>query len=80
VPNPVPDLHKNTEQSIFGRTRQMMSEFSDLLDAVHESLSDDSSVDNEEADVIRQKWEDLKATAEAFVMACEKGHYTLKGK
>ena len=28
-----------------------------------------------EADEIRQKWEDLKACVERFVIACEKGVY-----
>lgn len=78
VPNPVPELHKSSEQSIFNRTRQMMREFSELLDAVHESLADDNSVDMAEAENIRQRWEDLKAVSEEFVMACEKGHYHLK--
>ncbi len=77
VPNPVADLHKTNEVLIFDRTRRLMREFSDLLDAVHESMADDSAVDPEEADEIRQKWEDLKATAEEFVIACEKGHYHL---
>lgn len=80
VPNPVPEFHKPSEQSIFNRTRQMMKEFSDLLDAVHESMADDASVDPGEADIIRQKWEDLKATAEEFAVACEKGHYHLRRK
>ena len=31
----------------------------------------------EEADLIRQKWEDLKACLERFVISCEKGHYHL---
>ncbi len=78
VPNPVPEFHKPTEQNIFNRTRQMMKEFSDLLDAVHESLADDASVDPGEADDIREKWENLKATAEEFTLACEKGHYRLR--
>jgi hypothetical protein len=29
----------------------------------------------EEADQIRQKWEDLKACVERFVISCERGHY-----
>lgn len=78
VPNPVRELHKSTEQSIFQRTRQMMRDFSELLDAVDESLADDSSVDAGEADHIRQHWEELKAVAEEFVVACERGHYQLK--
>ena len=33
-----------------------------------------------EADVIREKWEDLKACVERFVISCEKGHYRLASK
>ncbi len=80
VPNPVPELHRSVEESIFHRTRHMMGDFSELLDAVNESLADDAQVDPSEADIIRQKWEDLKAAAEEFVLACEQGHYHLKRK
>lgn len=80
VSNPVPDLHQAHEQSIFNHTRQMMREFSEMLDAVHESLTNDNSVDPAEADVIRQRWEDLKAVAEEFVTDCEQGHFAAKPK
>lgn len=80
IPNPVADMRKSNEENIFQQTRQMMRDFSALLDAVHESMADDASVDRAEADKIREKWEDLKAAAEAFAVACEKGHYCLKGK
>lgn len=78
VPDPVLELRRTSEETIFNRTRQMMREFSELLDAIHDSLSDDAAVDCSEADQIRQKWEDLKATAEEFALACEKGHFRLK--
>lgn len=78
VPDPVLELRRTSEETIFNRTRQMMREFSELLDAIHDSLSDDAAVDCSEADQIRQKWEDLKATAEEFALACEKGHFHLK--
>lgn len=78
VPNPVLELHKSSEETIFNRTRQMMREFSEMLDAVHDSLVDDENVDCSEADAIRRKWEDLKATAEEFALSCEKGHFNPK--
>ncbi len=78
VANPVPDLHRTTEQSVFSDTRSMVRDFSELLDAVTESVEDDSLIDPDEADVIRQKWEDLKTCVEKFVLSCEKGHYRLK--
>ena len=43
-------------------------------------VEDDNSIDLQEADEIRQKWEDLKAAVEGFVVACEKGHYHVKRK
>lgn len=80
VSNPVPDSGRPVDQNIFNETRGMVREFSELLDAVTASVEDDSHIDSQEADEIRQKWEDLKACVERFVMACEKGHYRIKKK
>ena len=49
-----------------------------MLKAVTESVEVDTKIDPEEADEIRQRWEDIKACVERFVIACEKGHYRLK--
>jgi hypothetical protein len=76
--NPVPNLRKTTDETIFAETREMVRDFSELLDAVTESLEDDQQIDAEESDEIRQKWEDLKACAERFVLSCEHGHYRKK--
>src|SRR4051812_4043373 len=78
VSNPVPDLRRSLDESIFGETRSMVRDFSELLDAITVSVEDDSHIDPEEADEIRQRWEDLKACVERFVIACEKGHYRVK--
>jgi hypothetical protein len=75
VANPSPDLRKTTDERIFAETRGMVRDFSELLDVVTGSVEHDSHVDAKEADEIRQKWEDLKACAERFVIACEEGHY-----
>ncbi len=80
VSNPVPELRKSLEETIFGETRSMVRDFSELLDAVTESFDDDAAIDTDEADVIRQKWEDLKACVERFVISCERGQYVLKKK
>jgi hypothetical protein len=80
VSNPVPELARTLEANIFMETRGMMREFSELLDAVTESVEDDPGIDADEADVIRQKWEDLKACVEKFVISCEQGHYHLRKK
>ena len=40
-----------------------------------EVLSDDERISPDEADQIRAYWERLKSTAEAFVVACERGQF-----
>ena len=80
VSNPVPPPKHEMEATIFSETRGMVRDFSELLDAVTESVEDDPGIDPGEADEIRQKWEDLKACVEKFVISCEKGHYHLKRK
>ena len=79
VPNPeTPSI--DMDRAIYTHTRGMVRDFSELLDAVTESVEDDNSIDLEEADEIRQKWEDLKSAVERFVIACERGHYHVKRK
>lgn len=80
VANPDPELRQSLDQSIFNETRSMVREFSELLEAVTESVENDAQIDPGEADSIRQKWEDLKACVERFTIACEKGYYRLKKK
>jgi len=76
--NPVPDLRKSPDETIFDETREMVRDFSELLEAVTKSLEDAQRVNTEEADRIRQKWEDLKACAERFVLSCEEGLFRRK--
>ena len=78
VSNPVPEIRKSLDETIFNETRSMVRDFSELLEAVTESVEGDSNIDPNEADIIREKWEDLKACVERFVISCEKGHYHLK--
>ena len=80
VSNPVPELRKSNDQGIYTETRAMVRDFSELLEAVTASVEDDADIDPDEADVIRQRWEDLKACVERFVISCERGHYRLKKK
>ena len=75
VANPVPDLRRTLDENIFNETRSLMREFSELLDTVTESLEKTPGIQLDEAVDIRQKWEDLKACAEKFVIRCERGHY-----
>jgi hypothetical protein len=78
VANPVPEIRKTVDEQIYAETRSMFRDFSELLDAITESVEDDPHIDPDEADLIRQKWEDLKACLERFVISCERGHYHLK--
>src|SRR5271154_6125168 len=61
ISNPVLALRRSTEATVFAETRTMVREFSDLLEAVTESMHDDKRIDVKDSDSIREKWEDLKA-------------------
>ena len=78
VSNPVPEIRKTVNEQIYDQTRLMFRTFSALLDEITESTEDDPYIDAQEAEEIRDKWEDLKATLEQFVVSCERGHYHLK--
>ena len=80
VSNPVPEIRRSNDEAIYVETRAMVRDFSELLDAVTASVEDDANIEPDEADQIREKWEDLKACVERFVISCEKGHYRLKRK
>lgn len=80
VANPKVEVAKSVDHTIWQESRKIVREFSELLDAVSESVDDDSSVDRHEADAIRQKWEDLKMQVERFVIGCERGLYHVKSK
>ena len=73
VSDPVPELRPAREQSIFNETRTMMREFSELLDVVSKGVENDHSIDVNEAEEIRQKWEDLKACATRSSWGAKKG-------
>jgi hypothetical protein len=75
VANPVTGIRQTSEESIVSETRRMVRDFSELLHEVTASYEDDAAIDLKEADKIREKWEDLKACVEHFVVGCEKGHY-----
>jgi hypothetical protein len=80
VSNPVPDIRRTVDEQIYDETRRMFRSFSALLDEITSSTHDDPYIDTDEADLIRDKWEDLKAILERFVISCEKGHFHLKSR
>src|SRR5687767_1970516 len=45
VANPVPELRKGLDESIFNETRSMVREFSELLETVTEAYDTDSQID-----------------------------------
>ena len=73
-------LRNSLDESIFTETRGMVREFSELLDTVTAAHEDEPGIDEEEADRIRVKWEDLKTCIESFVRGCEQGIYKPRGK
>jgi hypothetical protein len=75
VADPDLDIRPSIDEAIFNETRGMVRDFSQLLETVTASVEDDTQIDPSEADSIRQKWEDLKACVERFVISCERGHY-----
>lgn len=54
-------------------TQTLLQRFSELLQVVSEAIKDDAAVDAGEARRIRAEWEELKASTEGFVIACERG-------
>lgn len=61
-------------------TQQLLQRFSELLQAVSESIKDDAAIDENEAERIRAEWEELKSSTESFVIACERGLFAPRAK
>jgi hypothetical protein len=57
------------------QTQTLLAEFSDLLRVLSEAIASEGRVDLGEAEEIRRKWDRLQGRGEAFVRACERGHY-----
>ena len=72
-PNPKAD--KDATKNLFAHTQKLVSEFSDLLQVVSASYSDDGEICAEDSQRIRREWEDLKSAGESFLRACEEGNF-----
>jgi hypothetical protein len=72
VQNPQADP-RGQDAHLLESTQRVVEEFGELLSAVSRSYENDGRVSIDEADHIRQSWEDLKTQAEQFVVACERG-------
>lgn len=69
-----PDVPPDSIDTQFiAQTQRMIRDFSELLQVISESITNDGRVDSGEASRIRDEWQQLKQYAEAFVVACEKG-------
>lgn len=66
---------KKIDSDLLQSTQHLVQAFSELLNEVSRSVANDGAIEGKEARRIRQEWEDLKTTAETFVVACEKGVY-----
>jgi hypothetical protein len=74
TPNPVASTRYSLP--LINATRSILKEFTELLDAVSESIENDGQISEQEAVRIRSEWEDMKSLAESFVHACETGAYS----
>lgn len=57
----------------------ILREFATLIDAIGNAHAD-GTIDSQEAENIRGKWEILKRIAESFVLSCETGTYAAAKK
>ncbi len=65
----------NINADLLQSTQQLVLAFSELLNEVSQSVANDGAIEMDEARKIRREWEQLKTTAESFVVACERGVY-----
>ena len=73
-PNPKTD--PNATKDLFAHTQKLVSEFSDLLQVVSASYSEDGTICEEDGKKIRREWEELKSVGESFLKACEQGNFS----
>ena len=74
VPNPT-EVVEDLDTELLTRTQRLVMEFSEMLSAVTVAIEDDGKIEPSEADRIREAWEQLKSSGEAFTLACERGLY-----
>jgi hypothetical protein len=69
-----PTMAKPGTYAVVPATNKIVQEFADMLGVIA-SAALDNSITGEEANKIRDRWEDLKAVTENFVTCCEKGNF-----
>ena len=73
---PNPKVEADATKDLFAYTQKLVSEFSDLLQVVSASYSDDGTICEKDTNRIRVEWEELKSVGESFLKACEQGNFS----
>ena len=71
---------KDIDTDLLQSTQHLVQAFSELLNEVSRAVANDGEIIPTEASKIRREWEQLKTTAESFVVACESGLYYIPKK
>jgi hypothetical protein len=79
VHNPA-HVSKDIDGDLLQSTQHLVQAFSELLVEVSRAVANDGEIVPHEAAKIRREWEQLKTTAETFVVACESGIYHVPKK
>ncbi|MBK1791379.1 hypothetical protein [Persicirhabdus sediminis] len=76
VPNP--DHQKPNDLAVLPAANEIIAQFSHMLTQIAHAAKD-HSIDPDEAQDIRQCWDQLKGVAEGFVRCCEQGDFEKMG-
>ena len=69
------DNKASSDARMFKNVQRFIKEFSETLDTISKCYYDDSRIDEKEASLIREEWEELKRIGEGFVRDCEIGRF-----
>ena len=76
---PNPKTGTDASESLFANTQRLVTEFSDLLQAVSQSYDQDGDICETEAQRIRREWEELYVAGESLVKGCDEGFFQVSG-
>lgn len=74
VESPDVDLSEIPSECI-RHTQALLARFSSLLQVISDSIANEGRIDEDESKQIRREWNQLQSQGEAFVRACEGGHF-----
>lgn len=63
------------DEEYIKHTQTLLSNFSELLQVISESIGNEGRIDVDEASAIREQWHKLQGRGEVFVRACEEGRF-----